>query len=421
MKTFPASVLPAFLLLLCAGAPLTVQAQISWEPTNGPAGASVQELRVDESGRLLAGTLGGGVFSSTDRGNTWTALNNGLEDIDILALANADLGRLYAGTNNGRFYMSDNDGLSWTEATPPGLPDVHTVAAGSSGGLFAGGSGGLQRSMDGGATWGQLEIGFPQLVVIQTMISLERGVLLMGTLGMGGGRSTDNGTTWAPTPAGPPDNIIFSYAAAENGDLFAGTGIGVYRSMDEGLSWTELADPPNAAVVAFAIDSSGTSFAATSSGVFISTNSGLSWLEANSGLPNHSILSLVVGPDGAVYAGTDGDGVYRSEISTDVRLIEEELPGGFALHQNYPNPFNPVTTFQFSIANSQLTILRVYDLLGREIATPVNEKLGPGSYTRTWDASGMPSGVYFYRLHAIQTESGSVEQFVQTKKLIILR
>ncbi len=74
---------------------------------------------------------------------------------------------------------------------------------------------------------------------------------------------------------------------------------------------------------------------------------------------------------------------------------------GFSLEQNYPNPFNPVTNFQFSIANRQLTILKVYDLLGREVARLVNEVKEPGSHTVTWDASrqgGIPSGVYFYRL-----------------------
>ena len=93
--------------------------------------------------------------------------------------------------------------------------------------------------------------------------------------------------------------------------------------------------------------------------------------------------------------------------------IAGRLPDRFSLEQNYPNPFNPTTNFQFSIAHSQLTILKVYDLLGREVATLVNEVKQPGSYTVQFDASNHASGVYFYILHA--------GNFVASKKLMLLR
>jgi len=105
---------------------------------------------------------------------------------------------------------------------------------------------------------------------------------------------------------------------------------------------------------------------------------------------------------------------------SNVRDGRTSTPSSFRLEQNYPNPFNPVTNFKFSlpagqagIVNSQLTILKVYNILGQEVATLVNEVLPPGEHVRQWDASGFASGVYFYRLHA--------GAFVQTKKLILLR
>jgi uncharacterized Ntn-hydrolase superfamily protein len=88
-------------------------------------------------------------------------------------------------------------------------------------------------------------------------------------------------------------------------------------------------------------------------------------------------------------------------------------PSGFALEQSYPNPFNPSTTFSFGIPQSSFVILKVYDLLGREIATLVNRELSPGRHQVTWDASGFASGVYYYRLIA-----GS---FTDTKKLILYK
>jgi len=85
----------------------------------------------------------------------------------------------------------------------------------------------------------------------------------------------------------------------------------------------------------------------------------------------------------------------------------------YMLSQNYPNPFNPVTNIQFSIVNRQLTIVKVFDVLGREVATLVNEVKEPGAYTVQFNGSNLASGVYFYRLQA--------GNFVQTKKLLLVR
>jgi hypothetical protein len=89
------------------------------------------------------------------------------------------------------------------------------------------------------------------------------------------------------------------------------------------------------------------------------------------------------------------------------------LPGSARLDQNYPNPFNPTTKIQFTIVNRQLTIVKVFDLMGREVATLVNEVKQPGTYTVVFNGSNLESGVYFYRLQA-----GSL---VETKQLILLK
>jgi len=77
-----------------------------------------------------------------------------------------------------------------------------------------------------------------------------------------------------------------------------------------------------------------------------------------------------------------------------------ELPKNFMLYQNYPNPFNPKVYIRFQIAGSSFVTLRIFDVLGREIATLVNEKREPGTYVVSWDADLFPSGVYFCRLRA---------------------
>ncbi|MDI6767625.1 MAG: T9SS type A sorting domain-containing protein, partial [Bacteroidota bacterium] len=90
-----------------------------------------------------------------------------------------------------------------------------------------------------------------------------------------------------------------------------------------------------------------------------------------------------------------------------------ELPKDFILHQNYPNPFNPITKIRFTIHESRFTTLKVYDVLGREVATLVDEVKQPGEYKVEWNAEGLPSGVYIYRL-----QSGT---FFGVKNLILLR
>ncbi len=88
-------------------------------------------------------------------------------------------------------------------------------------------------------------------------------------------------------------------------------------------------------------------------------------------------------------------------------------PRRFHLYQNYPNPFNPSTTIQFSVISSEFTVLKIFDVLGREVATLVSERLTPGRYQLTWNATGFPSGVYFCRLIG--------EGISETRRLVLMR
>jgi hypothetical protein len=93
--------------------------------------------------------------------------------------------------------------------------------------------------------------------------------------------------------------------------------------------------------------------------------------------------------------------------------ISPSKMAGFILHPNYPNPFNPSTTISFTIPSTSYTKLKVFDVVGREVATIVSEELHAGTHSRQWYAEGLPGGVYFYRI-----QSGP---FIDTKKLVLLR
>ena len=91
------------------------------------------------------------------------------------------------------------------------------------------------------------------------------------------------------------------------------------------------------------------------------------------------------------------------------------------LNQNYPNPFNPNTAIRFEISKTSFVALKVYDVLGQEIATLVDENRVAGQYQVDFDGSKLPSGVYFYRLQVVVPSSTSEKIFAETKKLLLMK
>jgi glucose/arabinose dehydrogenase len=135
-------------------------------------------------------------------------------------------------------------------------------------------------------------------------------------------------------------------------------------------------------------------------------------------------VDLQIGPDGALYYIARGNGGLVGVIryaATSVGEDAEGMPAGYRLEQNYPNPFNPSTNIGVRIVEFALVKLAVYDLLGREVAVLVNEKKEAGIYKVKFDASGLPSGVYFYRLLARPEREGQGGRYVEAKKLCVLK
>jgi len=112
--------------------------------------------------------------------------------------------------------------------------------------------------------------------------------------------------------------------------------------------------------------------------------------------------------------------VYKYQTATDVYEISS-IPQQYNLSQNYPNPFNPTTTINYQIPELSLVTLTVYDVLGNEVATLVNEEKAVGSYEVEFDASNLPSGIYFYRIQAGDPSKGSGQGFIETRKMVLLK
>lgn len=100
-------------------------------------------------------------------------------------------------------------------------------------------------------------------------------------------------------------------------------------------------------------------------------------------------------------------------VITSVEQVPAAVPAAYRLEQNYPNPFNPGTTIEFALPKPSHVTLKIYDLLGREVATLVDKKLGPGEYKVTFDATGLASGVYLYQIRA--------KDFVKSRKFMLLK
>jgi len=140
-------------------------------------------------------------------------------------------------------------------------------------------------------------------------------------------------------------------------------------------------------------------------------------------------FSVAISSDGTLIDGGYGDngGVGAFWVFYDpiigVQSISHNVPSGYSLLQNYPNPFNPTTKIRFSVAptlglplsggDAEGVILKIYDILGREIATLVNAQMKPGTYEVIWDATSYSSGAYFYRLAA--------GKYVETKKMVVVK
>jgi hypothetical protein len=108
--------------------------------------------------------------------------------------------------------------------------------------------------------------------------------------------------------------------------------------------------------------------------------------------------------------------IYLKITFTYIITEVEQLTDGlrtYSLSNNYPNPFNPTTSIQFAISNRQYVSLKVYDVLGNEIATLVNDEKPAGTYEVEWIATGLPSGVYVYQL--------KTKTFVETKKMVLMK
>ena len=200
--------------------------------------------------------------------------------------------------------------------------------------------------------------------------------------------------------------------------LFAGdNGPGVWRSSDNGATW-ELANAglANGFIRKLAVASDGTLFAGANGGeLFVTKDDGDHWVNVSAGLPVAGTLVDIAFDDAGHIYVSDPGGIYKSvEPITDVRDRPlSTQPAEFSLSPNFPNPFNPSTTIRYGLPIRSFVSLTVYNALGQRVATLLEGEMEAGFHEAVFDAPGLASGVYLYRLTA-----GS---YVETRKLALVR
>jgi len=235
-------------------------------------------------------------------------------------------------------------------------------------------------------------------------------------------KSTDGASTWASQSPGItiPFNTVF-FVDGNNG--YVGGDLGkMVKTTDGGNTWTNISLPgsPQNAIKSlfFPLGNPVVGYHSTDLGnIRETTDAGLDWANqtTNTQASLNSIYFIGNGDLLTGYsAGSNGSLLKWTNLNS-IKQISSNIPKSFEIKQNYPNPFNPTTKIKFDIPSSdnQNVKLTVYDVLGREVALLVNGLLTPGNYVVSFDASGLASGVYFYRI-----EAGT---FAETKKMILTK
>ena len=378
----------------------TTNLGISWEPASGTDCPYFKTLIAGTGANLYGLSYSGGLYRSTDDGATWIQINIDNKSNEFTSLAAAGTDTLYAGTSRKMLYQSSNKGLLWQPVANP-FPDSSVLSymvVSSSGALYVAAcdspSTTFYRSDNGGRNWTQIGSPFFSPTFYSMTVTKKGSIIARADYHI-----YTNDSSFIPLGDQMPKIAITSPA---EGAIWTG-------GSQQSVNWESVN---------------------VTMGVFIglSVDGGLNWewLNGGSPVPNYGTYRFTVPNTPSttckIRMTTQTDWYYdwfNSGYFTIIRgadaVIDQsaEIPKSYALNQNYPNPFNPNTIISYSIPKPKFVSIKIYDVLGREIETLVNEERPGGTYKIQFNGSDLSSGIYYYRMQA-----GS---FVETKKLILLK
>jgi len=408
------------------------------------------EIGIDKTNpqRLFGGTQDNGTNRTTTGNlNDWDVIYGGDGFYVIVDPTNPNV--IYAESQNGALGKSTNGGISFTSATS-GISSSEkknwstpVVMDPNNNNILYYGTNKVYRTTNAAASWRAVSPDLtngnqPRLGTVTTIAvaPTNSNVIIAGTDDANVWITTNNGTNWTKVSSSLPyrwvtrvafdnsnDNIAY---VTYNGLKWKDPQPHVFRTSDKGQNWSDISgNLPDAPVNAFAVDPLRPHVLLVGSdvGCYYSTNTGQSWQFLGSGLPMVSVYDMKIHPT-AYYLviGTHGRSMYKINMNEIVGINNStsSVPGVYFLSQNYPNPFNPVTkiNYELRINNYEFVSLKIFNVIGKEVAVLVNQKQsssgGTEKYEAEFDGRDFPSGVYYYSL-IIDGKP------VDTKKMLLIK
>jgi photosystem II stability/assembly factor-like uncharacterized protein len=427
------------LILLSAAYLNNSVAQGTWERLNSPTTENLSSVYFVDSLFGWAAGNSGTIIHTSNGGSDWILQNSNAQNniLDIFFL-NRNLGwavtwEVFNYPFGTYVLKTTNGGDDWISSSVPVeiIFSQCIIFLDSLNGWMGGKPFPIARTTDGGNTWAKAEIDssvFSEFPVYDIQFyDSNFGYASGGVVDCCGiiWWTTNGGDYWSvidtPFVALEPVYQLYTKDSINvlgvGGDFESlGFGVGMMRTSDGGKNWQfeYIGISGVAWDVDFRTDNEAWCALGGEQKLIYSLDSGITWAAIPA--PDSSMIFKMIFPDSLHGFGVGSNGTiikYKPDSTTNVFVSEKLIPEGIMLFQNYPNPFNPKTSIQYTIGNRQFVQLKVYDVLGREVATLVNEKLAAGSYEIQFDAGYLPSGVYFYTLTAAE--------YTSSKKMILLR
>jgi hypothetical protein len=241
-------------------------------------------------------------------------------------------------------------------------------------------------------------------------------------------RSTDDGASWSYLRDLP--QTIFDSGSQRTTEMFTkgdtlilvinrfpippNSSCGIFISTDYGNTWTDVLPNTNVQKIIQDPQNEEVFYAAVQGGIYISYNYGMTWQLFNNSLPSLNLVDIRKDPySDTLYVASSDMGIYKV-FDKEVNVENEfEIPSAYKLFQNYPNPFNPSTIISYELPHRSNVILTVYDILGNTIATLVNDVKEAGKYEVVFQTENLSSGIYIYNLRS--------DNFIQSRKMILIK
>jgi hypothetical protein len=333
---------------------------------------------------------------------------------------------MFAVGEGGGVFQSPDSGTSWCKLDLGDSTDFMGVTfVDSSNGCIFGSEGALLTTTDGGGSWATHSV---PVGTITSALMFASGSFIVTDINGSVMRSSNRGITWTPLFHFPMP--LWSSAVFGSSIWIAGDNGFVIHAPPSG-SWEVISVPDSFSLrKVYPLDETHLYVAGANGKVYYTTDNGGTWYKQYTA-DSHDLFGLTFTDNLHGFAVGSGGTILTTSSPgtvTDIRQPSLQMPEEFRLEQNYPNPFNPATEIRYSLpANirqdailSYKVSLRVYNLLGQVVATPVDEEQSPGSKSVTFDGTNLSSGVYFYRLE-VTDPSGRVSGWMQVQKALLIK